>query len=308
MRDGPLLVAVHLRTGTGTARRVALLVLRLSAAGMLLDAAEVLSATNADAKWTVAALPDESVLIARSLREAGAPVFSASLYRLLPDNSFDRSYGANGAFPLAAFRTVDALAVDGEDRLLVVGQSAEGGLLVRYDLDQAIAVATVVEFLNVTLQHYFITADPVEAAAIDAGAAGPGWQRTGLSFTAGGPTLLCRFYGNTNPNPATGAIYGPNSHFYTADPVECAGLKASYTPTTKSWKFESYDFATTTPQFAANDATTCPAGTLPVYRAYNNGFARGVDSNHRFTTDVPVYQQMIASGWIGEGIVMCAPA
>jgi hypothetical protein len=54
-----------------------------------------------------------------------------------------------------------------------------------------------------------------------------------------------------------------------------------------------------------NDA--CPSGLVPVYRAYNNGFARGIDSNHRITSNFAAYQQTVAAGWIGEGIVMCAP-
>ena len=45
----------------------------------------------------------------------------------------------------------------------------------------------------------------------------------------------------------------------------------------------------------------------PVYRAYNNGFARGIDSGHRITSNVSAYQQTIASGWVVEGVVMCAP-
>src|SRR5438094_9976948 len=64
--------------------------------------------------------------------------------------------------------------------------------------------ADVVEFYNSTLDNYFITADPTEAAAVDAGAAGPGWSRTGFNFSSGGPTAVCRFYGSVTP--------GPNSH------------------------------------------------------------------------------------------------
>ena len=47
--------------------------------------------------------------------------------------------------------------------------------------------------------------------------------------------------------------------------------------------------------------------TAPVYRAYNNGFARGVDSNHRFSIDVASIQEVVMRGWINEGVVMCAP-
>jgi hypothetical protein len=163
------------------------------------------------------------------------------------------------------------------------------------------AHAAVVEYFNHDLNNYFITADPTEQAFVDSGAVGH-WQRTGNAFAAGGPNQVCRFYGNANINPATGTIFGPNSHFYTADPSECAGLKGQYTPTAKSWKFESNDFLTTP---AINGA--CASGLVPVYRAYNNGFAKGIDSNHRITSNFAAYQQTIATGSIGEGIVMCAP-
>lgn len=164
------------------------------------------------------------------------------------------------------------------------------------------AQAAVVEYFNPDLNNYFITADPVEQAFVDTGAVGR-WQRTGNTFATGGPNQVCRFGGNSNVNPATGTFYGPNSHFYTADPAECAGLKALFTPNAKSWKFESNDFLTTP---AVNG--TCPAPLVPVYRAYNNGFARGIDSNHRITSNRADYLQTVAAGSIAEGVVMCAPA
>jgi hypothetical protein len=164
------------------------------------------------------------------------------------------------------------------------------------------AQAAVIEFYNPDLNNYFITADPVEQAMVDTGAVGR-WQRTGNAFATGGTNQVCRFYGNGNVNPATGTFYGPNSHFYTANPVECDGLKAQFTPSAKSWKFESNDFATTP---ALNGA--CAAGLVPVYRAYNNGFARSIDSNHRITSNYTAYLQTVAAGAIGEGVVMCAPA
>ena len=175
-------------------------------------------------------------------------------------------------------------------------------VLMRSTFQIATAGSAVVEYYEPDLDNYFITADPVEQAAVDSGAVGH-WQRTGNTFATGGPNQVCRFYGNSNINAATGAMYGPNSHFYTADLTECAGLKAQYTPNAKSWKFESNDFLTT----PAVDAA-CSAGLVPVYRAYNNGNAKGIDSNHRIVARFTAYQQMVAAGWIGEGIVMCAPA
>lgn len=160
---------------------------------------------------------------------------------------------------------------------------------------------SVVEFYAPDLDHYFITADPAEQAFVDSGGAGR-WLRTGNSFVSSGSQQVCRFYGNSATNPATGQMYGPNSHFYTADAGECAYLKSIFDPNAASWKFESNDFLTT-----PASAGTCPTGLTPVYRAYNNGFARGIVSNHRITSNLASYQQSVSSGWIGEGVVMCAP-
>ena len=63
-----------------------------------------------------------------------------------------------------------------------------------------------------------------------------------------------------------------------------------------------FDFFTTLPV-----NKVCAAGTLPVYRAYNNGFARGVDSNHRLSTSRAAIDEVVKRGWNDEGVVMCAP-
>ncbi len=162
-------------------------------------------------------------------------------------------------------------------------------------------VTLVIEFYNTNLDNYFITANAGEAAAIDGGSAGPGWIRTGNTFKSGDSTSVCRFYGSMSP--------GPNSHFYTADAGECAYLKqlqATTPDTEKRWNFESLDFLTTLPTVAGINGA-CPTGTTPIYRAYNNGFARGVDSNHRIASSQAAIQQEVARGWNDEGVVMCAP-
>jgi hypothetical protein len=108
---------------------------------------------------------------------------------------------------------------------------------------------------------------------------------------------VCRFYGSLSP--------GPNSHFYTASAAECASLKAiqaSTPPTVRRWNFESNDFLTDVP---ANGA--CPAQTVPVFRAYNNGFTQNFDSNHRITSNAASIQEVVGRGWVNEGVVMCAP-
>ena len=160
-----------------------------------------------------------------------------------------------------------------------------------------------VEYYNVDLDHFFITAQAFEQNSVESGAAGPGWYRTGYSFqtlasgsTAPGVAQVCRFYGSVSP--------GPNSHFYTLDPAECQflqmlqGVQSSMQP---RWNYEGVRFADYPPTRGR-----CPAGTTPVYRYYNNGFPAR-DSNHRFAIDPSVQAFMLSQGWLFEGAVMCAP-
>jgi hypothetical protein len=156
----------------------------------------------------------------------------------------------------------------------------------------------VVEFHNATSDRYFYTSDAVEAAQVDSGGSGPGWTRTGESFKSGGSHPVCRFYGSVTP--------GPNSHVYTVSDAECKMLQDianATSPSLRRWNFESIDFFSTPP----NASGGCAAGTDPVYRAYNDGFARGVDSNHRLATNLASIQELVDRGWINEGVQMCAP-
>jgi len=77
-------------------------------------------------------------------------------------------------------------------------------------------------------------------------------------------------------------------------------------------KFPTYTYETASAFFielpdAASGA--CAAGTVPVYRLWNNR----ADSNHRYTSDRSTRDQMIAKGYVAEGygadaVAMCAPA
>ncbi len=155
----------------------------------------------------------------------------------------------------------------------------------------------VVEFHNTVLDHYFMAAGAGEIAGIDAGAAGPGWERTGESFKAwlampADPSVLaapvCRFYGV----PAG----GPNSHFFTSDPAECDLVKRQ-----GGWYYEGIGFYI---RPAPADGR-CPDGYLGVMRAYNMGFPRN-DSNHRYSTSDSTMRDMARLGWVVEGTAMCA--
>jgi serine protease len=114
-------------------------------------------------------------------------------------------------------------------------------------------------------------------------------------YTAAGAGLsaVCRFFSTA---------FGPkSSHFYTASAAECAIVK-----TKPDWLFEAEVFFVPTP---AADGT-CAAGTVPVYRMYNDG--QGGAPNHRFTTEPSVRDAMLAKKWTPEGqgigVTMCAPA
>jgi len=235
-------------------------------------------------------------------QETGAPV--AIVARLDTNGQLDTSFNHSGFVVPAGLSAslTSALAIDADGRI-VVGAATGSASAAQYDaylLARYIGVesaANVVEFYNVTLNHYFVTADPAEAAAIDAGVAGAGWARTGLSWKSGGTSRACRFYGSPEADAQSGLRRGPNSHFYTIDSDECAVVQGD-----PGWKFEGYDFAAT-PKAADG---SCAAGTVPVKRAYNNRFAVN-DSNHRYMTSDGMYAVMIASGWIGEGTVFCAP-
>ncbi len=159
-----------------------------------------------------------------------------------------------------------------------------------------IAVAQAVEFYNTTLNHYFVTSESGEINYVEGGGAGPGWGRTGLTFnvltalSSAYPTsnVTCRFYGTPGK--------GPNSHFYTASTGECNQVKAD-----PGWFYEGLNFASVNPT-----AGSCPSGTTPVYRVYNNRFAQN-DSNHRYSTNLATLQGMAGAGWVLEGVVLCAP-
>ena len=159
----------------------------------------------------------------------------------------------------------------------------------------------VIEYYSAELDHYFVSGNAAEQALVDAGGAGA-WTRTGLGFKVGGTFAVCRFYGNTAIDPATGLPFGPNSHFHTADAAECDHLKSIFNPLAAGWMFEGNDFATT----PAVDGA-CASDQAPVYRAYNDGLRRGLASNHRLSTSLSAYQEVLARGWIGEGVAMCAP-
>jgi hypothetical protein len=146
----------------------------------------------------------------------------------------------------------------------------------------------IVEYHNSAQDDYFITADPAEQQALDAAAqSGAVWSRTGMSFNSGGSASVYRFIYRSST--------GTNTHFYTVNTGEQSSLLAN----NPIWVLESpVAFYMT----AANANQTCPAGTVPVYRA-----AQEQTGSHRFTTLQSAISEVLARGWANEGVAFCAP-
>jgi hypothetical protein len=180
----------------------------------------------------------------------------------------------------------------------------QGNRVVFTDRLMAGSKMQVTEYLNPGLNHYFL-AIPDEQEAIERGEAGPGWVRTGYGFTARTGTssplsaYVYRFYRPLWP--------GRNTYFITFDLQESFTLQRnSYaTPADEPrWNYEGVPFNA----FPVLFGGTCAASQVPVWRAYNGGPRRGVEPNHRFSTDKSVIDAMVSQGWIAEGIAFCVDA
>jgi hypothetical protein len=180
--------------------------------------------------------------------------------------------------------------------------SAPGSLLLSIGFTvSAQGYAAAIEYFAPSLDHYFVTSDSAEIAALDSGVI-PGWTRTGESFhvipAAVQPTTaasVCRFYGLPQA--------GLNSHFFSASQAECAAVQQLYP---NAWLLETAD------AFAALPVpeVDCQQGAVSLYRLYNNRS----DANHRYTTSPAIRDQMVAMGWLLEGnatqhglTAMCVP-
>ncbi|MCC7116834.1 MAG: hypothetical protein IT520_20855 [Burkholderiales bacterium] len=197
---------------------------------------------------------------------------------------------------LTALRGTDFEAVD------------VSSLLVDPDSARAVAPGTgggsrdAIEYRRADVDHYFVTADAAEIAALDAGAFA-GWARTGERFAVEAPgtragerrSPVCRYYGS--------AQAGIDSHFYSASPDECRAVLERHAG---AWTLESPEVFVVALPDPADGA--CPVGTAPLWRVFNGRR----DVNHRYTTSAAVRASMLAAGWTAEGygpdaVAMCVP-
>jgi hypothetical protein len=160
------------------------------------------------------------------------------------------------------------------------------------------------DFPNAPGGVYFYASTDEDWRILDAKLPGR-FDRTGKSFKHGGYVSVCRFYGSVSP--------GPNSHFYTANFDECEFIKSFEVRPRPSDKqqlnYEGKVFYANLPipPTSSGGTATCPAASIPLYRAYNNSFGRNYDGNHRFSTNQADIADVVAKGWVDEGMVMCVP-
>ena len=148
----------------------------------------------------------------------------------------------------------------------------------------------VIEYYDAALDHYRITADPVEIESLDTFGSAR-WQRTGHVFYAwssadaapAGVVVrnVCRFY--------AGPEHLIDSYFYSADPAECNAVLSR-----PPWSLQSSAaFYIEVPDAAGN----CREGTLPVYRFFNGRR----DASQRHTIDLSVRRAMLNRVWVPDG-------
>ncbi|MCE7878204.1 MAG: choice-of-anchor D domain-containing protein [Betaproteobacteria bacterium PRO3] len=193
-------------------------------------------------------------------------------------------------------RSAELLVSTGDGRAMTL--SLQGSGLVPLPTPEPVRAqpVNVIEYYHAGTDHYFVTIGADEIAALDTGLF-PGWVRTGLGYKAyavaqPGFSPICRFW---LPAPA-------NSHFYSANPSECAVVQQIIPNAILESTAVMY-LALPNPV-----SGVCAAGTKPVYRVWNHR----ADTNHRYMTDKNLRDQMVAQGFVPEGsgpdmVVLCAP-
>jgi hypothetical protein len=165
---------------------------------------------------------------------------------------------------------------------------------------------TMTEYVYGPLGYYFITSRDNEKQILDSTG---GWSRTGNSFNVlanddPGSKGITRYYFD---KVALGGSRG--SHFYTLVAAEKNALQ-SLNPTNAQLPGKPYDEGIDS--FAYLPAVegiggSCAPGLQPLYRAFRGPARFPDDANHRFTTNIALYNVLVGLGWDGEGVKACLP-
>jgi Regulator of chromosome condensation (RCC1) repeat len=171
-----------------------------------------------------------------------------------------------------------------------------------FSIDTRLVMA---EYRHASLDYFFITSRAFEKLLFKA--AVPAFQATGKSFNVfptnlqAGSAAITRFYFD---QVAKGNTRG--SHFYTLVESERAALtglnpgNAAAPRVPYSEGVDSFAFAPAVEGIGGS----CAGGLTPLYRAFR-GARFPDDPNHRFTTDLALYNTLVTAGWDGEGVKMC---
>jgi hypothetical protein len=244
------------------------------------------------------ALSDPPFLGFSAVMGEPGPDFAVRQLQLVPLGALD---GSNAVVPLDTSESrVDYVLLGPTQRRSI----ATGSLTLTPQPPPPVVIAQVDEFYHAGLRHYYITAEDAEKQALDTGVH-PGWQRTGESFKAyaagsragGSINPVCRFYSPPILSVEEQDEAGADSHFFSADASECMAVFRKW------WWFWGFPqdnvFQIDLP---GKKSGVCPAGTIPVYRLWN----QRADSNHRYTTSAAIRTEMLAAGYLDEGVRMCA--
>ncbi len=259
-----------------------------------------------DYAGAIALQPDGKIIVAGNCDGK----FCVARFQLngAPDTTFS-SAGSAITTVSAYSESVTALALQPDGKFIVAGSGRYSGgnsfALARY-LGGPNSPKTLTEYVYNPLSYYFLTSRDADKAALDAA---PGWARTGQSFSSQtfaepGALGISRFYFDKIAKNQT-----RGSHFYTLVDSEKTALNA-LNPANQALPrlpfnegVDSYAF----PPVVEGVGGNCTAAQTPVYRAFRGQARFPDDPNHRFTTSLSLYNQLVAQGWDGEGVKMCVP-
>ena len=154
-------------------------------------------------------------------------------------------------------------------------------------------VVDTIEYYNASLDHYFITAFPEEAADLDAGGQVQGWTRTGYSFQE-----LEGGHGSRQRRVPVLRHAGRRAEFALLHDQR-GGVREGEGESGLDLR------GARVPRGRAARRPAAPPSTQTVTRLYNNGM--GGEANHRYLTDAAEIDRTVAKGWLVEGPVFCVP-
>ena len=263
-----------------------------------------------DYGYSVALQPDDKIVVA-GYCVSGAN-FDFCLARYLANGTLDTSFGSTGKVITAIGSGTDvanSAALQPDGKIVVAGFCSNGTnddfCLARYDGGPN-TPKTLTEYIYNPLNYYFLTSRDTEKAALDAL---PGWARTGQSFSTRsfadpGALGISRYYFDQIAMSQT-----RGSHFYTlvdSEKTALAALNPNNQASPRLPYYEGIDSYAFLPVIEGVDGS-CASGQVPVYRAFRGQTRFPDDPNHRFTTSLTLYNQLVALGWDGEGVKLCAP-